>query len=61
MGEIPSVNETSEKLVAGEGLDQICHALLYIIAAAAEAEADEKTPLLLAKWDIKDGFWCIVT
>ncbi len=38
-------------------LDQLGHALSRIIHAFAKAEEGDK--IFMAKWDIKDGFWCM--
>jgi hypothetical protein len=38
-------------------MDQLGHALSRIIHAFAEAEEGDK--IFMAKWDIKDGFWCM--
>ena len=59
MGSVPSVNSTSAELAPRSALDQLGHVLPRIIAAMAQADQD--TPLFLAKWDIKDGFWRLMT
>ena len=59
MGAVPSVNSTSAELAPRPALDQLGHVLPRLIAAMAEA--DQNTPLFLAKWDIKDGFWRLMT
>ena len=59
MGAVPSVNSTSEEVAPGAALDQLGHVLPRLIAEMAET--DQHTPLFLAKWDIKDGFWRLMT
>ena len=54
-GVIPSVNDTTEKLAPKGAIDQLGHSLKRIIHAFAETEDD--TVILMAKWDIQDGFW----
>jgi hypothetical protein len=52
-----AVNETTVKTARGGAIDQIGECLSRIIHAFAEAEEDAK--VFMAKWDIKDGFWCM--
>jgi hypothetical protein len=52
-----SVNDTTIKTALKGALDQLGHALYWIIHAFAEAEDDENTKIFMAKWDVKDGFW----
>ncbi len=54
---IPSVNSTTTKSAPRGAIDQIGHVLPRIIHAFATAEEDAK--IFMAKWDIKDGFWCL--
>jgi len=54
-GTLPSVNDTTTKLAPRGAIDQLGHSLKRIIHAFAEAEDD--AVILLAKWDIQDGFW----
>ena len=54
-GTLPSVNETTTKLAPRGAIDQLGHSLKRIIHAFAEAEVD--AVILMAKWDIQDGFW----
>jgi len=54
-GIVPSVNATTIKTAPKGAIDQIGHSLTHIIHAFAEAEED--TCIIMAKWDIKDGFW----
>jgi hypothetical protein len=51
---IASVNDTTEKW-APRGADQMGHSLRCIIHAFTEANYDAK--ILMAKWDVQDGFW----
>jgi hypothetical protein len=52
---VPSVNENTVKTAPAGSIDQIGHSLARIIHAFASTSEDEK--VLMAKWDIKDGFW----
>jgi hypothetical protein len=52
---IPSVNENTVKTAPAGSIDQIAHSLARIIHAFASTAKDEK--VMMAKWDIKDGFW----
>ena len=52
-GIVQSVNDTMKKLAPA--IDQLGHSLKRIIQAFAEAEDD--AVILMAKWDIQDGFW----
>jgi hypothetical protein len=52
-----AVNDTTEKTAPGGATNQIGECLSRIIHAFAEAEEDAK--VFMAKWDIKDGFWCM--
>jgi hypothetical protein len=54
---LESVNDTTVKSAPKGALDQLGHALSRIIHAFAEANNDAK--IFMAKWDIKDGFWCM--
>jgi hypothetical protein len=53
--QLPSVNETTVKTAPRGAIDQMGHVLSRIVHAFAEAGDDRK--ILMAKWDIKDGFW----
>ena len=59
MGKVQSVNSTSKELAPPESLDQLGHVLQRLIHTMAEAEQD--IPIFMAKWDIKDGFWRLMT
>jgi hypothetical protein len=54
-GVVESVNDTTEKLAPRGAIDQLGHSLKRIIHAFAEA--DDDAVILMAKWDIQDGFW----
>ena len=54
-GVVKSVNDTTEKLAPRGAIDQLGHLLKRIIQAFAEADKD--AVILMAKWDIQDGFW----
>ena len=54
-GCIQSVNDTTEKWAPRGAIDQLGHSLKRIIHAFAEA--DDDAVILMAKWDIQDGFW----
>jgi hypothetical protein len=54
-GVIQLVNSTTQKLAPRGAIDQLGHSLKRIIHAFAEVE--EEAVVLMAKWDIKDGFW----
>ncbi len=50
-----SVKDTTEKTALSEAINQLGKCLSCVIHAFAEADEDAK--ILMAKWDIKDGFW----
>ena len=52
---LPSVNDTTTKLAPRGAIDPLGHCLRRIIHAFAEVEGD--AVILMAKWDIQDGFW----
>ena len=52
---VKSVNATTTKLAPRGAIDQLGHSLKQIIHAFAEVEDD--AVILMAKWDIQDGFW----
>jgi hypothetical protein len=52
---VPSVNASSVKTAPQGAINQLGHSLSRIIHAFASTSADEK--VMMAKWDIKDGFW----
>jgi len=52
---LPSVNESTKKTAPRNAVSQMGHTLSRIIHAFAEADPDAK--VLMAKFDIKDGFW----
>jgi hypothetical protein len=52
---IASINDTTEKWATRGAIDQLDHLLKRIIHSFAEANDDAK--ILMAKWDIQDGFW----
>jgi hypothetical protein len=52
---LPPVNATTIKTAPKGAIDQLGHALRWIIHAFAEVEDDAQ--IFMAKWDIKDGFW----
>jgi hypothetical protein len=54
-GVVKSVNDTTEKLAPRGAIDQLGHSLKRIIQAFSEADKD--AVILMAKWDIQDGFW----
>lgn len=54
-GVVESVNDTTEKLAPRGAIDQLGHSLKCIIHTFAEA--DDDAVILMAKWDIQDGFW----
>jgi hypothetical protein len=54
-GMIESLNDTTEKWAPRGAIDQLGHSLKQTIHAFAEANNDAK--VLMAKWDIQDGFW----
>ena len=56
-GFIPSVNDTTTKLTPRGAIDQLGHCFKGVIRAFAKVEDD--TVILMAKWDIQDGFWCL--
>ena len=57
--EVPSVNASSVKLAPRGAMDQIGHVLQRLIHAVATAP--EGCKIYFAKWDIKDGFWQMVS
>jgi hypothetical protein len=52
-----SVNNTTKKTAPAGVIDQIGECLARIVHAFAEADPEAK--VFMAKWDIKDGFWCM--
>jgi hypothetical protein len=56
-GVLASVNNTMEKTAPKGAIDQIGECLLQIIHTFAEV--DKAAKLFMAKWDIKNGFWCL--
>ncbi len=54
-GVAESVNDTTKKLAPRGAIDHLGHSLKRIIHAFAEA--NDKAVILMAKWDIQDGFW----
>jgi hypothetical protein len=54
---LPSVNNTTIKTAPSGAVNQLGHLLSWIIHAFAKAADDDK--IFMAKWDVKDGFWCI--
>ncbi len=54
-GIIDSVKDTMVKLAPKGAIIQLGHSLKRIIHAFAEA--DDDAVILMAKWDIQDGFW----
>jgi hypothetical protein len=54
-GVVPSVNDTTEKLAPRGAINQLGHCLKRVIHAFTEVDND--TVILMAKWDIQDGFW----
>jgi hypothetical protein len=55
-GIVELVNNTTEKWAPRGAIDQLGHLLKRLIHAFAEA--DDDAVILMAKWDIQDGFWC---
>jgi len=56
---LPSVNETTQPIVPHDSMQQLGNVLPCIIAAITTA-APDNGPIFFTKWDIKDGFWCMV-
>jgi hypothetical protein len=54
-GFVPSVNESTTLEAPAGAIDQLGHSLSWLIHAMAEAGPEDK--VLMAKFDIKDGFW----
>ncbi len=54
-GFIDSVNDTMEKWAPRGAINQLGHSLKQIIHAFAKVE--DNAVILMAKWDIQDGFW----
>ena len=54
-GTVPSVNDTTQKLAPQGAIGQLGHSQKWIIHAFAEVADD--AVILMAKWDIQDGFW----
>jgi hypothetical protein len=55
-GVLAAVNNTTVMRAPKGAIDQIGECLSQIVHAFAEASEDAK--IFMAKWDIKDGFWC---
>jgi hypothetical protein len=51
----PSVDDTTIKTAPCRAIDQLGHSLAWMINTFAEAKDDKK--IVMAKWDVKDGFW----
>jgi hypothetical protein len=49
------IKDTTERWAPRGVIDQLGHSLKWIIHAFAEADDDAK--VLMAKWDIQEGFW----
>jgi hypothetical protein len=56
-GVLASVNDTMEKTISKGAIDQIGDCLLQTIHPFAKA--DKTAKIIMAKWDIKDGFWSL--
>jgi hypothetical protein len=54
-GMIELINDTMEKWAPRGAIDQLGHSLEWIIHVFMEA--DDNAKVLMAKWDIQDGFW----
>jgi hypothetical protein len=54
-GVIKPVNDTTKKLAPRGAIDQLGHSVKRIIHAFAKV--DDDAVILMAKWDIQDGFW----
>ncbi len=54
-GIVQFVNDTTQKLTPRGAIGQLGHSLKLIIHAFSEAKED--AVVLMAKWDIQDGFW----
>jgi hypothetical protein len=52
---LPADNDSTTKMAPSGVINQLGHALQRVIHAFAEADKNDK--ILMAKWDIKDGFW----
>jgi hypothetical protein len=57
-GLVDLVNNTMEKWTPRGAIDQLGHLLKRLIHAFAEADND--AVILMAKWDIEDGFWRLI-
>ncbi len=58
-GILLSVKDTTTKTAPKGALDQLGHALSRIIHAFAETDDTNDAKIFMAKWDVKDGFWCM--
>ncbi len=56
-GILQSVNATTIKTAPRGAIDQIGHSLTRIIHTFAKTKDEAR--IFMAKWDIKDGFWCL--
>jgi hypothetical protein len=54
---LAAVNDTTVKSAPKGAIDQLGECLTRIIHAFAETDDDAK--IFMAKWDIKEGFWCM--
>jgi hypothetical protein len=52
-----AVNDTTEKTTPKDAIDQIGECLSWIIHVFAET--DKNVKVFMAKWVMKDGFWCM--
>jgi len=56
---LPSVNSATRPQASAHAMQQLGSILPRLIAAMAAA-APDNGPIFFTKWDIKDGFWCLV-
>ncbi len=54
---LPAVNDSTTKTAPSGVINQLGHSLQRVIYAFAEADKSDK--IIMAKWDMKDGFWCL--
>jgi hypothetical protein len=52
---LPAINDSTTKMAPSGAINQLGHSLQRVIHAFAQADKNNK--ILMAKWDIKDGFW----
>jgi len=56
---LPSINSETVPLSDHTAMEQMGKVLWRLVAVVSGTK-NNHTPIVFAKWDIKDGFWCLV-